>query len=327
MGGTPGVTHTTAVIQSTLYTVGVNTVRPPGTLSSGSLRRPLSLAEETRAILRGYRVRTKDQLGQNFLIDREALDFIVRAANPLPGSQVLEIGAGIGTLTLALSQTGARIHALELDAEMVRICADRTAGLENVQVHEGNVLHTDLADILEVRQPFMVVANIPYYITAPILRLFLEGPYQPTSLILMVQKEVGERLAALPGEMSALTVFAQVLARIEVLRRVPPSSFMPAPEVESAIVRLRVHETPIIPRPDHPFLFRVVKAGFSAKRKMIHNSLNRGLPNSGEVIDAALSSARVDRSRRAETLSIEEWRALSLALRTDHEHTPKDQRL
>ncbi len=277
--------------------------------------------------MRGYRVRTNDQLGQNFLIDREALDFIVRAADPAPGSQVLEIGPGIGTLTLALAQTGAQIHALELDAEMARISADRTAGLENVTIHEGNVLHTDLAEILEVRKPFMVVANIPYYITAPILRLFLEGPYQPTALILMVQKEVGERLAALPGEMSALTVFAQVLARIEILRRVPPSSFMPSPEVDSAIVRLRVHDTPVVPRADHPFLFRVVKAGFSAKRKMIHNSLNRGLPNSGEVIEAALSAAGVDRSRRAETLSVQEWRALSLALRTDHEHTPKDQRL
>ncbi|HVC80634.1 MAG TPA: 16S rRNA (adenine(1518)-N(6)/adenine(1519)-N(6))-dimethyltransferase RsmA [Chloroflexota bacterium] len=314
-------------MQPTLYTGDVNTVRPLGAPSSSSARRTLTLAEETRAILRGYRVRTNDQLGQNFLIDREALDFIIRAAAPAPGSQVLEIGPGIGTLTLALASTGAQIHALELDAEMARISADRTAGLENVTIHEGNVLHTDLADIFDVRKPFMVVANIPYYITAPILRLFLEGPYQPTSLILMVQKEVGERLAALPGEMSALTVFAQVLARIEVLRRVPPSSFMPPPEVESAIVRLRVHETPAIPRDDHPFLFRVVKAGFSAKRKMIHNSLNRGLPNSGEMIEAALAYAGVDRSRRAETLSIEEWRALSLALRADHQHTPKDQRL
>ncbi|HXT37299.1 MAG TPA: rRNA adenine dimethyltransferase family protein, partial [Chloroflexota bacterium] len=208
----------------------MNTVRPLGAPSSSSARRTLTLAEETRAILRDYRVRTNSQLGQNFLIDREALDFIVRAADPAPRSQVLEIGPGIGTLTLALARTGAQVHALELDAEMARISADRTAGLENVTIHEGNVLHTDLADILDVRKPFMVVANIPYYITAPILRLFLEGPYQPTLLILMVQKEVGERLAALPGEMSALTVFAQVLARIEVLRRVPSSSFMPPPE-------------------------------------------------------------------------------------------------
>ena len=314
--------------QPTLYTVGVNTLRPLAASSSPSVRRSSpSLAEETRAVLRAYRVRAKDQLGQNFLIDREALEFIVHAASLGPRDQVLEIGPGIGTLTLDLARTCAQVHALELDAEMARISAERTALFNNVQVHEGNVLHTDLGEVLDVRLPFTVVANIPYYITAPILRLFLEGPYQPTSLLLMVQKEVGERLAARPGEMSALSVFAKVLACVEVLRTVPASSFLPPPEVDSAVIRLRLHERPLVPRGDRPFLFRVVKAGFSAKRKMIHNSLNHALPNAGAVIDAALATAGIDRARRAETLSIEEWQSLSRALRTDHAHTPKEQRL
>ncbi len=298
-------------------------VAPPIT---GSRRSP-SLAEETRAILRAYRVRPKDQLGQNFLIDREALDSIVAAADLRRGDQVLEVGPGIGTLTIALAETGAQVHALELDTEMAHISAERTAGHGNVRVHEGNVLHHDLAEVLDVRLPFMVVANIPYYITAPILRLFLEGSYQPTSLILMVQNEVADRLTARPGDMSALAVYTQILARVEIVRRVPASSFLPAPEVDSAVLRLTVHETPPVPRVDHLFMFRVVKAGFSAKRKMIHNSLNHALPNSAEVIEAALASAGIDRSRRAESLSIAEWHALSMALRADHEHTPKDQRL
>lgn len=305
----------------------MNSRRPFGVPSSTASRRSPSLAEETRAILRAYGVRAKDQLGQNFLIDREALESIVAAANLERGDQVLEIGPGIGTLTLALAETGACIQALELDAEMARISAERTSAYGNVSVHAGNVLHTDLATALDPRKTFMVVANIPYYITAPILRLFLEGPYRPTALLLMVQKEVGERLAARPGDMSALAVFTQVLARVEIIRRVPASSFLPAPEVDSAVVRLTLHHAPLVPPAEQPFLFRVVRAGFSAKRKMIHNALDHALPNTTAVIDAALASAGIDRTRRAESLSIGEWRALSLALRTDHEHTPRDQRL
>ncbi len=290
-------------------------------------RRPPSLAEETRAVLRAYGVRTKDQLGQNFLIDREALDSIIQSAALQRDDQVLEIGPGIGTLTLAMAETGAAIRAVELDHDMARIATERTVLYHNVKVTEGNVLHTDLSEILNLKLPFQVVANIPYYITAPILRLFLEGPYQPTSLILMVQKEVGERLAAGPGEMSAIALFAQVVAHVEILRHVPATSFLPPPKVDSSVVRLRLRAEPVVPRADQPFLYKVVKAGFSSKRKMIHNSLNRALPNSGETIDAALTSVGIERTRRAETLSIAEWQSLTRALRADHPNTPKDQRL
>ncbi len=287
-----------------------------------ALRTP-SLAEETRAILRAYHVHPKQQLGQNFLIDREALESIVSAAGLKPGMQVLEIGPGIGTLTLALAGTGATVHALELDASMARISVERTALLSNVTIHQGNVLHTDLSEILDTRRSFTVVANIPYYITAPILRLFLEGRHRPASLLLMVQREVGERLAATPGQMSALSVFAQVLARVEIIRRVPATSFLPAPEVDSALIRLRRHEILPVPQEEQPYLFRVVKAGFSAKRKMIHNALDNALPNTSVVIDGALASVGIERTRRAETLSIAEWRALSTALRADAQHLPR----
>ena len=282
-----------------------------------------SLTEETRSVLQAYHVQSKKQLGQHFLIDVEALDSVVRAANVASGNQLLEIGPGIGTLTRALAQTGATIQALELDPAMVRIARDRTVDLPNVTIHEGNVLHSDLQTILNVAQPFSVVANIPYYITAPILRLFLEGAHRPVALVLMIQREVGERLAAAPGEMSALTVFTQVHARVEIVRTVPPTSFMPPPEVSSAIVRLTLWPEPPVPLSEQPYLFRVVKAGFSSKRKMVHNALNQGLPNRGTVIDEALHSAGVDRNRRAETLSISEWRALALALAADPEHQPK----
>jgi 16S rRNA (adenine1518-N6/adenine1519-N6)-dimethyltransferase len=296
-------------------------------LPGGTARPSRGLAQETRDILRFYHVRPRQQLGQNFLIDEEALRSVVQAANLGPDSQVLEIGPGIGSLTLALAETGATVSALELDAAMAAIATARTEGWDNVRVSEGNVLHADLSTLIDVQRGFSVVANIPYYITAPILRLFLEGPARPRSLVLMVQSEVGDRLAAPPGKMSALSVFAQVYASVEVLRRVPPSSFLPPPEVASAVIRLVVHEQPPVPAAELPYLFAVVKAGFSAKRKMLHNSLDHALPNAGAVIQQALERAEIAGTRRAESLSIPEWRLLARMLAEDRANVPRRARV
>jgi 16S rRNA (adenine1518-N6/adenine1519-N6)-dimethyltransferase len=289
-------------------------------------KKEISLAAETKAILRAHRLRPREQLGQNFLIDEEALASVVRAADLHPGDQVLEVGPGIGTLTLALAETGARVRALELDEALAAICRDRVAGLDTVQVHVGNVLHADLGHILDIKTPFSVVANIPYYITGPIVRLFLEGEYQPLLLVMMVQWEVALRLAAPAGEMSALSVFTQVHAAVDIVRRVPATSFLPPPAVDSAIVRLRRRSTPIVPPVEQAYFFRIVRAGFSARRKMLHNALDGALPNAGATIDQALHTTGIARTRRAETLSIEEWLALSRALREDIEHLPRAER-
>jgi 16S rRNA (adenine1518-N6/adenine1519-N6)-dimethyltransferase len=272
-------------------------------------------------------VRPREQLGQNFLIDREGLNSVVQAADLHAGDQVLEIGPGIGTLTLGLAETGASVHALELDETLAAICRERTAGLAHVHVHAGNVLHADLGLIIDGARPFSVVANIPYYITAPILRLFLEGEYRAERMVMMVQWEVAQRLAALPGDMSALSVFAQVHAAVEIVRRVPATSFLPPPAVDSAIIRLYRRAQPLVPPEEQTYFFRVVRAGFSAKRKMVHNALDAALPNAGSTIDTALEAAGIARTRRAETLSIAEWLALSRALRLDREHLPRAERL
>ena len=287
----------------------------------------MSLAQETREILYAYHVHPRQQLGQNFLVDREALESVVEAAELGEGQQVLEVGPGIGTLTLALADSGASVIALELDPGLARIATARSASRPNVSVREGNVLHTDVASLIDVNRAYSVVANIPYYITAPILRHFLEGTWKPRVLVLMVQREVGERLSATPGNMSALSVFAQVYASVEVVRQVPATSFMPPPDVASSIIRLRLHEKPPIPNLELPYLFTVVKAGFSAKRKMLHNALNNGLPNSSEVIDGALQQASIERTRRAETLSLLEWRSLAAKLRLDAENVPRSARI
>jgi 16S rRNA (adenine1518-N6/adenine1519-N6)-dimethyltransferase len=198
-----------------------------------------SLAVETRRILRAHGLHPKKTLGQTFLIDREALQSVVRAAEVRSGDVVLEIGPGVGTLTTELADQGAEVVAVELDERLADVLAERTAHGRHVRVVRGNALHLDLAPLLPAGEPFKLVANIPYYITAPILRHFLEGPQRPALIVLMVQKEVAERLAAQPGDMSLLGVMAQFYARVEIVRVVPASSFLPVPQVDSAIVRLR----------------------------------------------------------------------------------------
>jgi len=267
-----------------------------------------SLVVETRSILRAHGLHPKKALGQNFLIDREALQSVLRAAEVRPGDVVLEIGPGVGTLTRELADRGAEVVAVELDEGLANALAERTAHRSQVRVVCGNVLHLDLAPLLPAGEPFKLVANIPYYITAPILRHFLEGPWRPALIVLMVQKEVAQRLAAQPGDMSLLGVMAQFYARVEIVRVVPASSFLPAPQVDSAIVRLRRHESLPVTVDDVDRFFKVVKAGFGEKRKQLHNALVHGLAHiPAAQINAALEQAAIDRTRRAETLSLEEW--------------------
>ena len=283
-----------------------------------------SLAVETRDLLRAHGLHPRKSLGQNFLIDREALDSVVRAAALCPGELVLEIGPGVGTLTAALAASGAEVAAVELDESLARVLAARMVARPNVRVVHGNALHMDLAPVLGTNAPFKLVANIPYYITAPLLRHFLEGPCRPTRLVLMVQKEVAERLAAPAGRLSILGVTAQFYARIELLRVVPASSFMPPPQVDSAIVRLRpwgadgAGASPVTVD-DPARFFRVVKAGFGEKRKQLHNALTHGLAHiPAAAIDVALAEAGIDRTRRAESLSLPEWGTLYRAIGDQH---------
>jgi len=278
--------------------------------SSALAARP-SLAVETREILRAHGLRPRKELGQNFLIDRAVLDAVVAAADVRPGETVLEIGPGIGTLTGELAARDAEVVAVELDENLARVVQARAALKRNVTVVRGNVLRLDLDEALPADKPYKVVANIPYYITAPILRLFLESARKPRSIVLMVQREVAERLAAPAGRLSILGVTAQFYARVEVVRVVPASAFMPPPEVDSALIRLRPYDTPPLPIDDPARFFTLVKAGFGEKRKQLHNALVHGLAHiPGARIDAALAAAGIERTRRAETLSLAEWGTL-----------------
>ncbi len=267
-----------------------------------------SLAVETRHVLRAHGLHPRKTLGQNFIIDSEALQSVVRAPQLTTHDRVVEIGAGLGTLTLALAERCAQVVAVELDRALAEVLSSRTAAVPGVTVVHGNALDLDLALWLPADQPYKLVANIPYFITGQIIRHFLTGPRRPGLLVLMVQKEVAQRLVAQPGDLSLLGVTTQYYAKTEIVRTVPARSFWPAPAVDSAIVRLRPHATMPVQVDDERRFFSVVRAGFGEKRKQLHNALVHGLAHiPAPGIDAALAAAGIDRTRRAETLSLQEW--------------------
>lgn len=258
-----------------------------------------------KSLLDYYQVVPRKSLGQNFVQDEHALDKIVAAAELAPSDTVLEIGPGTGALTEKLAQAARRVIAVELDRRMEPILK---AGFS----HRPNVEFV-FEDILEANVPalvgdadYVVVANVPYYITSAILRTLLESKHRPRRLVLTMQLEVAERLIAKPGDMSVLAVSAQFYAKVQIAAHLKAAIFWPRPEVDSAVVRLDTYERPPVDVPDEQSFFRLVKAGFSQKRKQLKNSL-------GSEGAALLERAGIDPRRRAETLSLEEWAALARA--------------
>ncbi len=265
-----------------------------------------------RQVLRAAGLRPRHALSQNFLVDVDVLEAILAEAAPEPGGQVLEIGPGLGFLTAALLAAGASVCAVELDPGLAGFLRDRFApvldgqGPGSLQLIEGDALDQPLTRL--VAQPYDVVANLPYHITSPILHRLLGEPPRPRRLVLMVQREVAERIAARPGGLSYLSVFVQYHAAVRIARRVPPSAFEPAPAVDSAVIVLEpfAEDDRLDPAAEDA-LWRLVQAAFRERRKMIHNVLTRQLPVSAERISAALAGARIDPDRRPQTLAVGEW--------------------
>lgn len=258
-----------------------------------------------KALLDYYQVHPKKSLGQNFVQDTHALDKIVAAAELTPVDTVLEIGPGTGALTEQLAQAAGRVIAVELDQRLEPILSAALGHLPNVEIVYADILHTDVPALVGAGD-YVAVANVPYYITSAILRHLLESPRRPRRLVLTMQLEVAERLVAKPGDMSLLAVSAQFYAQVEIVTRLNAATFYPRPEVDSAVVRLDTYPQPPVEIPDEKTFFRIVKAGFSQKRKQLKNSLGEG----GSTL---LERAGIDPRRRAETLSIEEWAALARA--------------
>lgn len=265
----------------------------------------------TQHILNRFKLRADKKLGQNFLIDENVVRQIVEAAELSEADTVLEVGPGIGTLTQGLAESKAKVVTVELDTRLLPVLATTLNGYDNVRVVHGDILKVNIME--EVGAPsFKVCANLPYYITTPIIFALLEKRLPMERLVAMVQKEVAERMAAQPGgkEYGALSVAIQYYTEPKIAFIVPPTSFIPAPAVDSAVIVCKRREKPPVEVCDEGLFFRVVKAAFSLRRKMLSNSLkNMGIKS--EQVAKWLELAGVDGKRRAETLSLEDFAKLT----------------
>ena len=265
----------------------------------------------TQHILNRFKLRADKKLGQNFLIDENVVHQIVAAAELSEADTVLEVGPGIGTLTQGLAESKARVVAVELDTRLLPVLATTLNGYDNVRVVHGDILKVNIME--EVGAPsFKVCANLPYYITTPIIFALLEKRLPMERLVAMVQKEVAERMAAQPGgkEYGALSVAIQYYTEPKIAFIVPPTSFIPAPAVDSAVIVCKRREKPPVEVCDEGLFFRVVKGAFSLRRKMLSNSLkNMGIKS--EQVAKWLELAGVDGKRRAEPLSLEDFAKLT----------------
>ena len=263
-----------------------------------------------RDTLRAAGLRARHSLSQNFLTDIEVLEAILSEAEPGPSRRVLEIGPGLGILTGALIEAGAVVTAVELDRGLAAFLMDQLAAdITDDRLHliEGDALDLDLVHL--VPPPYDVIANLPYHITSPILHAVLGNAPRPERLVLMVQREVAQRIAAPAGQMSYLSVFVQYHAKVRIARIVPAAAFEPEPAVESAVIVLEPYpdDDRLADAGQEEALWRLVQAGFRERRKMLHNVLARQLPVPPDRIDASLSRAAITPDRRPQTLEVGEW--------------------
>lgn len=263
--------------------------------------------EVVHYICKRFDIKMSKKLGQNFLIKRGIVDEIVHAAELTPGEPVLEVGPGIGTLTQGLAQSGADVTAIELDRRLLEVLDTTLASYDNVRVIHGDVLKLDVPSIMN-HKPFKVVANLPYYITTPIIMSLLESKLPIERLVVMVQKEVALRMVAKPGtkDYGALSVAVQYYTEPDIVLDVPPKSFLPAPAVTSSVICCVLRDKPPVNVIDEKLFFRVVKAGFAQRRKTFANTMKTtGL--SKDRIEELLAKANIDGQRRGETFTLQEF--------------------
>ena len=263
--------------------------------------------EVVHYICKRFDIKMSKKLGQNFLIKRGIVDEIVHAAELTPGEPVLEVGPGIGTLTQGLAQSGADVTAIELDRRLLEVLDTTLASYDNVRIIHGDVLKLDVPSIMN-QKPFKVVANLPYYITTPIIMSLLESKLPIERLVVMVQKEVALRMVAKPGtkDYGALSVAVQYYTEPDIVLDVPPKSFLPAPAVTSSVIRCVLRDKPPVDVIDEKLFFRVVKAGFAQRRKTFSNTMKTtGL--SKDRIEELLAKANIDGQRRGETFTLQEF--------------------
>lgn len=285
----------------------------------------VATVSRTREIMKRYGITTKKSLGQNFLIDQNILNKIVSAAELNPAKGALEIGPGIGALTEKLAQTAGKVVAVEIDQRLLSVLSQVLEPYPNASVIHGDILRTDLHALwleqFSQSEAVSVVANLPYYITTPIIMSVLESGVDFEHMVVMIQKEVADRMAAAPGSKAygSLSVAVQYYCSISTVASVPHTVFIPQPNVDSAVIRLTRRAEPAVQVEDEAFFFEVVQASFVQRRKTLYNNLASkfGKEHKEELLQA-LEQEGIDPSRRGETLSLAEYAALAKALAKFH---------
>ena len=279
------------------------------------------LLSRAKSLLRSYGLRARKGLGQHFLVDKETLGRVVAAAELTNSDIILEVGSGLGVLTRELVKKAGWVLAIELDDKLAAILEDTLKSFGNVSVVNKSILEVDLTSLLQENKAkfpssvnttccYKMVANLPYYITFPVLRYFLEASLKPHTMVVMVQKEVAESIVAGPGQMSMLSISVQFYGEPEIISYVQAKAFYPVPEVDSAILRIKTYAQPRLDVGDINGFFDLVRAGFTASRKQIANSLVQGLKLPKADILSLLKKAEITPQRRAEALMLDEWARL-----------------
>ena len=271
------------------------------------------LLDQTKKLLRRFGLRARKGLGQHFLIDEEVLGLILATAQLKPDDIAVEVGPGLGVLTREVAKQAGWVVAIELDDRLAGILRQTLSSFKNVTIINEDVLNVEPTALLsevefeKASESYKVVANLPYYITSPVLRHFLEAQVKPQLMVVMVQKEVAEEIVAKHGRMSLLSIGVQLYGEPTIAGYVPAQCFYPAPEVDSALLRVTPYPQPAVEITDRENFFSLVRAGFSASRKQLANSLAQGLGISKTEVLSLLEKAEIAQQRRAETLTLEEW--------------------
>ncbi|XOB41261.1 MAG: 16S rRNA (adenine(1518)-N(6)/adenine(1519)-N(6))-dimethyltransferase RsmA [Candidatus Nealsonbacteria bacterium] len=266
--------------------------------------------KDVKNLLKSYGIRPSKAFGQNFLVNEKAFEKIIETAELSKKDLVLEIGPGIGNLTLKLAKKTKKVIAIEKDKRMCEILKNiiQSQNIKNIKLINKDILKTDLG--IYTLKPYKLIANLPYYITSPVIRRFLEMKNPPESMILMIQKEVAQRICAKPNKMSLLAVSVQFYAKPKIISYISKKSFWPEPKVDSAIIKIVPLKTKFSKKFTEKF-FKIVKAGFSHPRKQLINNLSKGLKMEKEKIKEWLLKNNVQPSQRAETLGVDEWQKLT----------------
>ncbi|MBO5551780.1 MAG: 16S rRNA (adenine(1518)-N(6)/adenine(1519)-N(6))-dimethyltransferase RsmA [Lachnospiraceae bacterium] len=281
------------------------------------------LVDNTKAVMNIYGFTASKRFGQNFIRDRSVLEDIVKASGLTGDEDAVEIGPGIGVLTEFLAEAAGKVYAVEVDRKLIPILQDTLSRYDNIEIINQDILKTDLTALTGDR-PFRIVANLPYYITTPIIMSLLETRVPCRSLTVMVQKEVGERMTAAPGNKNygALTLAVEYYTRAEVVRRVPPGCFIPAPKVDSVVVHMDVYDAPPVKVKDERLLFALIRGAFNQRRKTLANALSgyAGLELTREQVIKAIEAAGKKPTVRGEELSLSDFAALADILSGQQQH-------